>query len=153
HFSTRALDAKIEPTAVSLMVEESSGKKSMLQGDVIIVAIGRKPFYEGLGLEKIGIEKDSRGGVKIDHTFQTTSPHIYAIGDLVDGPMLAHKASEEAVAVVDMLAGEKAHINYLAIPNVMYTWPEVATVGMTEQEAKEHDLEIIIGKAPFMANA
>lgn len=152
HFSTRALDAKVGATGVSLMVEDSAGKKSMLNGDVILVAIGRRPFMEGLALDKVGIEKDLRGGVKIDSNFQTTCPNVYAIGDLVDGPMLAHKASEEAVAVVDMLAGDKVHINYLAIPNVMYTWPEVAAVGMSEEDAKASGLEIITGKAPFMAN-
>jgi dihydrolipoamide dehydrogenase len=153
HFSTRVLDAKIGAQSVALTVEDASGKKSVMQGDVVLVAVGRKPFTEGLDLDKVGIKKDSRGGVSIDHNFQTSCPHVYAVGDLVDGPMLAHKASEEAVAVVDMLAGEQAHINYLAIPNVMYTWPEVATVGMTEEEAKTNGLEIIIGKAPFMANA
>lgn len=122
-----------------------------LQGEAILVAIGRKPYSKGLGLEKVGVEMDKQGRVKIDGSFRTSVPTILAIGDLVDGPMLAHKASEEGVACVDLLCGDKLELNYLAIPNVMYTWPEVACVGMTEEEARAAHLTIRIGKVPFKA--
>lgn len=122
-----------------------------LQGEAILVAIGRKPYSKGLGLDKVGVEMDKQGRVKIDGSFCSSVPTIFAIGDLVDGPMLAHKASEEGIACVDLLCGDSVELNYLTIPNVMYTWPEVACVGMTEEEARALQLEIRIGKVFFRA--
>lgn len=147
HLNKKVVSGNLENEGVELTLE--SGEN--LKGDVVLVAIGRRPYSKNLGLEKLGIETDSQGRVKINSSFQTNVPSIYAIGDLVDGPMLAHKASEEGIATVDIICGDSVHLNYLAIPNVMYTWPEVACVGMTEEEAKEAGLEINIGRIPFKA--
>lgn len=148
------LNVKVTKGSVNKQVKLTFTSKEgehEVEGDVVLVSIGRRPFVKGLGLEKVGVTQDSQGRVIVDGHFRTSIPTIFAIGDLVDGPMLAHKASEEGIAVVDWLAGTKANVNYLAIPNVMYTWPEVASVGMTEEEAKEAGLELLIGKVPFKA--
>ena len=144
HLSAKVNAGKVDKNGVTLELDNLT-----LKGDVVLVSIGRRPFTAGLGLEKIGL---GNGQVPIDSTFQTQVPHVYAIGDVVDGPMLAHKASEEGIAVIDYLAGEKTTLNYMAIPNVMYTWPEVAAVGMTEEEAKKHMLTLQMGSFPFKAN-
>ncbi len=144
HLSKKVVSGKAE-NGVELTLE--SGET--LKGDVVLVAIGRRPYSKGVGLETVGVETDRQGRVKIDGSFRTNIPNIYAIGDLVDGPMLAHKASEEGIAAVEIMCGKEAKVNYLAIPNVMYTWPEVACVGMTEEEAKEAGLTLCIGKVPF----
>ncbi len=144
HLNTKVLGAEVRDSGVTLKVD---GRDFV--GDVVLVAIGRKPYSEGLGLREVGIQTDESGRVLIDGSFRTSLPSVYAIGDLVDGPMLAHKASEEGIAAVDIICGQKAEINYVAIPNVMYTWPEVACVGMSEQEAKAAGIEIIVGKVPF----
>lgn len=124
-----------------------------MNADVVMVAIGRRPYSKGLNLQGIGVELDSKGFVVIDGNFRTKVPHIYAIGDLVDGPMLAHKASDEGVAVAEIIAHQSPLIEYLAIPNVIYTHPEVAVVGMTEKDAKDLGLAVISGKAFFKGNA
>jgi dihydrolipoyl dehydrogenase len=124
-----------------------------MSADVVLVCIGRKPYTQGLGLEKLGIAINEKGFVQIDKRFRTNIPNIFAIGDIVDGPMLAHKASEEAVAVVEMIAGLHPKIEYAAIPNVVYTHPEVAAVGMTEAEARNAGLEIKTGTFSFKANS
>lgn len=147
HFGQKVIAASEKEESVELTLD--NGER--LSGSVILVAIGRRPYAQGLGLEEVGIQQE-RGQVVIDANFRTSVPTIYAIGDLVDGPMLAHKASEEGMAVVNFIAGAANTINYLAIPNVMYTWPEVASVGMTEEEAKEAGLELIVGRVPFKAN-
>lgn len=121
-----------------------------LLGDAVLVAIGRKPYTAGLGLDKIGL---SEGLIAVNDSFETAVSNVYAIGDVVDGPMLAHKASEEAAVLIDALSGEKSELNYVAIPNVMYTWPEVASVGLTEEEAKGKGLTLLKGSFPFKANA
>ena len=144
HLSTQVTAGKVESDRVTLTL----GKEEV-SGDVVLVAIGRRPYTKGLGIETVGIQLDKQGRVPIDQNFRTFQPNIYAIGDLVDGPMLAHKASEEGIAAVDIMAGERGVVNYLAIPNVMYTWPEVACVGMTEEGARESGLEILIGRVPF----
>lgn len=148
-FSTKVTNGKVEGQQVLLTLEDGT----TLSADVALVAIGRRPYTENLNLEAIGVKKDQKGRVQIDNNFRTSISNIYAIGDLVDGPMLAHKAFAEAEAVIHLIAGEKASVNYLAIPNVMYTWPEVASVGMTEEEARLANLELIIGKVPFKAIA
>ncbi|MCH9633673.1 MAG: Dihydrolipoyl dehydrogenase [Chlamydiae bacterium] len=136
-----------------LTLNDSKGEVVQIDSDVILVSIGRKPYTEGLNLESAGIQSDEKGRVQINPSFQTSQSHIYAIGDVVEGPMLAHKASEEGVAVVEKIAGSQPKVNYLTIPNVMYTQPEVASVGFTAEEAKAHGLNPKIGKFPFMANS
>lgn len=122
-------------------------------GDVALVCIGRRPYTKNLGLDKLGIRTDPRGVVEIDGYFRTSVPNIYAIGDIVDGPWLAHKASEEGIAVAEIIAGQTPHIHYPAIPLVIYTSPEVACVGLTEQQAKQSGLVVNTGTFPFKANS
>ncbi len=128
------------------------GAAETIEADAVLVATGRKPFTEGLGLAEAGVALDERGRVKIDGRFQTSAPGIYAIGDVVAGPMLAHKAEEEGVAVAEMLAGKAGHVNYDVIPGVVYTSPEVASVGRTEEELKKAGVAYAVGKFPFSAN-
>lgn len=152
HLSAKVAEAKVSKKGVELTVE-MSGKKSQMKADVALVAIGRKPYTEGLGLDEIGIEKSKLGFIPVDGNFRTKHSNILAVGDVVEGPMLAHRASEEAIAAVESLAGRSSHINYMAIPNVIYTAPEVASVGLTEEEGKEMNLELIKGVFPFKGNA
>lgn len=152
HLGAQVTDAKVSKKGAELSVR-IKGKESTLKADVVLVAIGRKPYSEGLGLEEIGIAKTKQGFIVVDGNFCTNHPNILAVGDIVDGPMLAHRASEEAVAAVESLAGKSSHINYMAIPNVIYTTPEVAAVGLTEEEGKEMGLELITGVFPFKGNA
>jgi len=128
------------------------GKEDTIEADVVLVCIGRVPHTEGLGLEDIGVARDNRGRVIVDDHFQTSVEGIYAIGDVIAGPMLAHKAEEEGVAVAEILAGQAGHVNYNVIPNVVYTSPEVASVGKTEEELKEAGVAYTSGKFPFTAN-
>ena len=123
-----------------------------LEGDIVLVATGRKTSTNGLGLEKVNIELTERGQIKIDNEWQTMAPNIYAIGDVVEGPMLAHKAEDEGIAVAEQIAGKNGHINYQVIPSVIYTSPEVASVGLTELQARENDYSVKIGKFMFMGN-
>jgi len=134
----------IEPSA--------GGEAKTLDADVVLISVGRRPFTEGLGLEALGI-KTERGQVVVDAHFATNVPGIYAIGDVIRGPMLAHKAEEEGVAVAELLAGQAAHVNYGVIPSVVYTSPEVAWVGKTEEELKAEGRAYKVGKFPFTANA
>jgi dihydrolipoamide dehydrogenase len=139
---------------VKVSVEPAAGgAKEEIQADVALVAIGRRPHTDKLGLDKVGIAVDNRGRIPINHHFQTSVPNIYAVGDVVAGPMLAHKAEEEGIAAVEIMAGQKGHVYYDAIPGVIYTWPEVATVGKTEEELKEAGVAYKVGKFPFMANS
>lgn len=151
HLSHKVKSAQIGKT-VSVTAESPAGEVQFA-ADVVLVSVGRRPYSEGLGLEKVGIEKDERGFVKIDASFRTTAPHIFAIGDLVNGPMLAHKASEEGVAVAELLAGKSPSIDYAVIPNVAYTSPEVASVGFTEEELKKRQVTYKAGQFPFKANS
>ena len=123
-----------------------------LAADVVLVAIGRRPYTEGLGLEAVGVALDERGRVKTDAHYATNVPGIYAIGDVIAGPMLAHKAEDEGVAVAEILAGQAGHVNYDAIPGVVYTWPEAASVGKTEEQLKAAGIAYKVGKFPFTAN-
>jgi dihydrolipoamide dehydrogenase len=137
----------------SVTVEPAKGGNSeTLAADVVLVATGRKPYTEGLGLEKAGVVLDERGRIRIDGHFSTSIPGIYAIGDVVAGPMLAHKAEDEGVAVAEILAGRPGHVNYNVIPSVVYTSPEVASVGKTEDELKRAGVDYRAGKFPFTAN-
>jgi dihydrolipoamide dehydrogenase len=145
--------------AVSLTIEpapnntKEGGAKESLSGDVVLVAIGRRPYTDGLGLDKAGVALDERGRIPVDKHFETKTKGIYAIGDVIAGPMLAHKAEEEGVAAAEIMAGQKSHVYYDAIPSVVYTWPEVASVGKTEEEIKAAGTEYKVGKFPFMANS
>jgi len=136
----------------TLTVQGPSGE-AQFAGDAILVAVGRKPYSDQLGLEAVGIQKDPKGFVLIDASFRTSQPHIFAIGDLVEGPMLAHKASEEGVAVAELIAGHRPTLNYMAIPNVAYTHPEVAAVGLTEEEIKSRKISYKSSQFPFKANS
>ncbi len=145
--------AKKSKSGVTLTVEPAKGgTPEEITADVVLVAVGRVPYTDGLGAKEIGVALDERGRVRIDAHFQTNVPGIYAIGDVVAGAMLAHKASEEAIACVEMLAGQKPHVNYDAIPGIVYTWPEVAAVGKTEEELKAAGIDYKVGKFPFSAN-
>lgn len=143
HLNAKVKEGKVVDNQVALKVE-LGGKTEIFTADVVLVAVGRRPYTQGLGLDKAGIEV-SKGFIPVDGYFRTVQPHILAIGDLVDGPMLAHKASEEAIAAVEWLAGQKPHINYMCIPNIIYTHPEVAAVGLTEEEGKALGLELFKG--------
>ncbi|UQB69315.1 dihydrolipoyl dehydrogenase [Epilithonimonas zeae] len=133
--------------------KNKKGEEQDLTADYILVAVGRKPYVIGLDLENTNVELNSNGTVKVNELLQTKAPNIYAIGDVVGGAMLAHKAEEEAVFVVERINGQKPHINYDRIPSVVYTWPEVASVGATEEQLKKQGVEYNIGKFPFAVNA
>jgi dihydrolipoamide dehydrogenase len=128
------------------------GEPQLIEADVVLIATGRKPYTEGLGLESVGVALDSRGRIEIDGNYRTNISGIYAIGDVVKGPMLAHKAEDEGVAVAEIIAGQHGHVNYDAIPGVVYTQPEVASVGKTEEELKKDGVAYKVGKFPFLAN-
>ncbi|MCC6889805.1 MAG: dihydrolipoyl dehydrogenase [Hyphomicrobiales bacterium] len=142
--ATKKLKAKIEPAA--------GGAAETIDADVVLVAVGRLPYTEGLGLDAAGVKTDSRGRVIVDARFATNVPGIYAIGDVIAGAMLAHKAEEEGVAVAEILAGQAGHVNYDVIPNVIYTDPELASVGKSEDELKQAGIAYNVGKFPFSAN-
>mmetsp|Transcript_2460 Transcript_2460/g.8334 ORF Transcript_2460/g.8334 Transcript_2460/m.8334 type:complete len:502 (+) Transcript_2460:74-1579(+) len=143
-----------EKTSVELTVAPSKGgDEKKLDFDVVLVATGRKPYTEGLGLEALGIETDRQGRVQVNEHFQTTVPSIYAFGDCIDGPMLAHKAEEEGIACAEIVAGFAGHVNYDVIPGVIYTHPELATAGRTEEQLKEAGVNYKVGTFPFSANS
>jgi len=138
---------------VTLTIEPvDGGKAETLDCDVVLVSVGRVPNTEGLGLADVGVETHARGRIVVDHNFQTNIAGIYAIGDVIAGPMLAHKAEEEGVAVAEILGGQAGHVNYDVIPSVIYTAPEVASVGKTEEQLKEEGAHYKVGKFPFTAN-
>ena len=130
-----------------------NSSKEVLEVDKVLVSVGRKPYTEGLNLSKVGIKKDSKGRIVVNNKLQTSVNNIYAIGDVIKGPMLAHKAEEEGIAVAEILAGQAGHVNYDVIPGVVYTSPEVATVGKTEEQLKEEKKSYKTGKFPFLANS
>ena len=131
---------------------ENKNKETIL-ADKTLIAVGRKPYTEGLNLSKVGVKKDDRGRIKVSKNFQTGVKNIYAIGDVIEGPMLAHKAEEEGIAVAELLAGQSGHVNYDVIPGVIYTSPEVAYVGKTEEQLKKDGASYKVGKFPFLANS
>jgi dihydrolipoamide dehydrogenase len=150
--SHKVTSVKSSAKEVSIEAESNKGEKVLLKGDYCLVAIGRKPYTENLGLEKAGILTDDRGRIITDDHLQTNIPGIYAIGDVVKGAMLAHKAEEEGVFVAEVIAGQKPHVNYKLIPGVVYTWPEVASVGFTEEELKTSGVKYKIGNFPYKAS-
>ena len=142
--SGKRLKVKVEPA--------KSGTSEIIEADVVLVAVGRVPYTEGLGLREIGVKIDERGRVVVDHYYATNVPGIWAIGDVIAGPMLAHKAEDEGIALAEILVGQAGHVNYDAIPNVVYTYPEIATVGKSEEELKAAGIAYNVGKFPFTAN-
>jgi dihydrolipoamide dehydrogenase len=142
--SGKRLKVAVEPA--------KGGAVETIEADVVLVAIGRVPYTEGLGLREIGVKLDERGRVAVDHYYATNVPGIWAIGDVIAGPMLAHKAEDEGVALAEILVGQAGHVNYDAIPNVVYTYPEIATVGKSEEELKAAGVAYNVGKFPFTAN-
>lgn len=150
---SKCLSAKPAGNWMAVEIEEvATGTKSVLECDKVLLSVGRKAYTDNLGLENVGIAKDKQGRVEINGHYETSAKGIFAIGDVVKGPMLAHKAEEEGVAVAELMAGQKGHVNYDAIPNVIYTWPEVATVGYTEEELKAKGIETKTGSFMFMNN-
>ena len=151
--STKVTAAKLTNEGVTLTVEPAKGGPAEeVKADVVLLAIGRRAYTEGLGLADAGVAVDERGRVKTDGHYATNVSGIYAIGDVIAGPMLAHKAEDEGVALAEILAGKRGHVNYEAIPAVVYTWPEVAGVGRTEEQLKAAKIEYRVGKFPFTAN-
>jgi dihydrolipoamide dehydrogenase len=138
---------------VTIAPADGAGEAAQVDADVVLVAIGRVPYTNGLGLERLGVKLDNKRRVVVDAHFQTSVPGIYAIGDVIAGPMLAHKAEDEGIAVAEILAGKAGHVNYDAIPNVIYTFPEVASVGKPEEELKAAGIAYNVGKFPFTANS
>lgn len=152
--STKVMGAEVSSGGVTVSIESRAGEKLPdLRGDVVLVAAGRKAYTDGLGLESVGVPRDQAGRVETDAHLRTNVPNIFAIGDVIKGPMLAHKAEEEGVAVMETIAGKAGHVNYHTVPSVVYTWPEVASVGYTEEQLKENGTEYKAGKFPFTPNA
>ena len=140
-------------SGVSVQFESKDGTKAEIRANVVLVCIGREPYTDGLGLGELGVELDEHGFIRVDERFQTSVPGVYAIGDCVPGPMLAHKAEEDGVVCVEMLAGQSGHVDYNLIPGVVYTWPEIAGVGQTEEQLKQAGADYRVGKFPFQANS
>jgi dihydrolipoamide dehydrogenase len=152
YLSHKVKEVTAKGKSVTVKADDSKGGELVLEGDYVLVAVGRKPYTDNLGLEKAGVQADERGRVHVDGHLQTSVPGIYAIGDVVRGAMLAHKAEEEGVFVAETIAGQKPHINYNLIPGVVYTWPEVASVGQTEEQLKEAGVKYKVGSFPFKAS-
>ena len=152
--STKVIKAEKKTGKIALTIAGvGDSKESTLSCDVVLVSVGRKPNSDGLGTEKAGIILDDRGRINVNEHFQTNIPNIYAIGDVIRGPMLAHKAEEEAIAAVEIMNGQAGHVNYNLVPGVVYTWPEVASVGATEEDLKKTGVDYKVGKFPFLANS
>ncbi|XP_076469141.1 dihydrolipoyl dehydrogenase, mitochondrial-like [Babylonia areolata] len=152
--NTKVVSATQEGAGIKVVTESAKdGKKEELECDVLLVCIGRRPYTEGLGLEKLGLQLDNRGRVQVNSRFQTSVPSIYAIGDVIQGPMLAHKAEDEGIICVEGMAGGAVHIDYNCVPSVVYTHPEVAWVGKTEEQLKEEGVEYKVGTFPLLANS
>jgi dihydrolipoamide dehydrogenase len=150
---TKVTSAKAGAKGVSLTVEPAKGGQAQtLEADVVLVSIGRRPNTEGLVLDKAGLQVNQRGQIETDHDFRTSVPGVWAIGDVIPGPMLAHKAEDEGIAVAENIAGLTGIVNEELIPSVVYTMPEIAGVGLTEEQAKEHG-EVKVGKFPMLANS
>ena len=150
---TKVTAADTSGNQIKLTVEPAKGGTAeTIEADVVLVAIGRRAFTDGLGLDAVGVKRDERGRVEVDAHYASNVPGIYAIGDLIAGPMLAHKAEEEGVALAEQIAGQAGHVNYGVIPGVVYTWPEVASIGSTEEQLKQQGVAYAVGKFPFTAN-
>jgi dihydrolipoamide dehydrogenase len=152
HLSSKVLDVKKTSTGATVLVE-SNGQKLEMSSDIVLMSVGRKPNTEGLNLDSAGVKKDQKGRVLVDKKFKTNIKNIYAIGDVIEGPMLAHKAEDEGMAVAEFISGKYGHVNHDTIPGVVYTSPEVAAVGKTEEQLKKAGIEYNVGKFPFLANS
>ena len=154
-FELKTKVEKITKSKNGVIIETFSkeGKKNKFEADVVLISVGRRPYTKNLNLEKIGVELDKRGSIKVNKNFQTNIKNIYAIGDVIEGPMLAHKAEEEGIAVAELISNQSGHVNYDTIPSVVYTSPEVASIGKTEEQLKEKGINYKIGKFPFLANS
>ena len=146
---------KITKSKISVSIDtiDKEKKKNKVEADVVLISVGRKPHTKGLNLNNVGVKIDEKGRVKVNKNFETNVKNIFAIGDVIEGPMLAHKAEEEGIAVAELIAGQSGHVNYDIIPNVIYTSPEVASVGKTEEQLKANKNNYKVGKFPFMANS
>lgn len=152
HVRTRVLEALAKDGMVTVKIENKKGEPAEVTGDRLLVAVGRRPYSKGLGLETVGLAPDEHGRIRVDGKFATGAAGIYAVGDLIGGPMLAHKAAEEGLAIAEILAGRPGRVSYDRIPNVVYTWPELALVGLGEEEAAKREIEVKVGKFFFKAN-
>ncbi len=153
HLETKVTGAKVQDASVTVTAETKDGKALSIACDKVLVAVGRKPHTAGLNLDGAGVQVEAKTGkVPVDDRFRTNIPTISAIGDLIRGPMLAHKAEDEGIACAEILAGKPGHVNYDTIPSVIYTWPEMASVGITEERAQQQGLKYRVGKFPFLAN-
>jgi len=151
--SSKVTGVEKSKAGIKVAVEPAAGGAAeTIDADAVLVAIGRRPYTAGLGLEKLGVKIDARGFVETDH-FKTSVPGVWAIGDAIHGPMLAHKAEDDGAACAELIAGKAGHVNYDAVPNVVYTWPEVASVGKTEEDLKKAGVAYKVGKFPFLANS
>jgi len=153
HLENKVESIKKEGKKVIVNTSEKEGKKNAFDCDVVLISVGRKPNTKNLNLNEIGIQLDKKDKIKVNKNFQTNVQNIYAIGDVIEGPMLAHKAEEEGIAVAELISGQSCHVNYDVIPGVVYTFPEVASVGKTEEQLKDANQTYKIGKFPFMANS
>ena len=153
HLQTKVDSIKKDNKGVVINTTDKDGKQIVFESDVVLISVGRKPYTKNLNLEKIGVELDKKNKIKVNKNFETNIPNVYAIGDVIDGPMLAHKAEEEGIAVAELISGQSGHVNYDVIPGVVYTSPEVASIGKTEEQLKEMNHAYKVGKFPFMANS
>src|SRR6056300_898614 len=153
HMQTKVESIAKSNSGATVITIDKDGNKNEFDCDVVLISVGRKPNTQGLNLETIGVQLDDKKRVKVDHAYKTNVQDIYAIGDVIAGPMLAHKAEDEGIAVAENIAGQSGHVNYDTIPGVVYTTPEVASIGKTEEQLKESNIEYKIGKFSFMANS
>ena len=153
HLKTKVNSINKTNNGVITSTTNDKGKNINFESNVVLISVGRKPYTKNLNLDKVGVELDKKGRININNNFQTNIKNIYAIGDVIKGPMLAHKAEEEGIAVAELIAGQSSHVNYDVIPSVIYTTPEVASVGKTEEELKDLQCSYKVGKFPFMANS
>ncbi len=153
HLNTKVNSINKTKSGILTNTTNNKGKDSKIESDVVLISVGRKPYTKDLNLDKIGVQLDKKGKIKVNKNFETNIKNIFAIGDVIEGPMLAHKAEEEGIAVAELIAGQSGHVNYEVIPGVVYTSPEVACVGKTEEQLKEINYSYKVGKFPFMANS
>jgi dihydrolipoamide dehydrogenase len=152
HLKTGVKEVKAAGRSVTIKADNKKGDEMTFKAEYCLVSVGRKPFTDGLNLKAVGISTDERGMIPVDETLRTSQPHIFAIGDVIKGAMLAHKAEEEGVFVAEIINGEHPHIDYNLIPGVVYTWPEVAAVGRTEEQLKADGVSYKVGSFPFKAS-
>ena len=153
HLQTKVDSIKKDKKGVVIKTTDKTGKKIVFESDVVLISVGRKPYTKNLNLEKINVELDNKNKIKVNKNFETNIPNVYAIGDVIEGPMLAHKAEEEGIALAELISGQTGHVNYDVIPGVVYTSPEVASIGKTEEQLKNTNHAYKVGKFPFMANS